>query len=257
MPEDQLKLSDAEAPSAIKNGNGGNILHLFERAIEKFGGDQAESAVLVLGQLMDMHERIERRDAEKAFNAGMVKFQQRCPAIPQNRHAKFATRSGGSCGYSYADINQIRRYVTPILNELGFTYRLNQEYRDGRVFVSFILSHENGHTRTSSFSCPEESASAASSQQKSGIADTYAARRAMKHALGIMDDDDTDGASSNGIGVTISKDQVADLSRKITESGANEEKFLVFMGAASLDAISVDNYPKALHALNQKQGGRK
>jgi len=251
---DPKELATDIAPVSVTNGNGHNMMPaLFEKAIDKLSGPGAESAVAALEKLMDLHERIEKREAEKAFNAGMVEFQQQCPAVLKNKTAKVATRKGGTFSYDYADIHQIQKTVKPILNGLGFTYSLDQEYRDGRIWVAFILSHKDGHSRTSRFSCPEDSDSAASNQQKSGVADTYAARRAMRHALGIMDDDDTDGAPAAPVVSKITDDQIANLQALIDETKPDMAKFLGYFDVKSVADLTAAQLPKAISMLEQKR----
>ena len=258
MPKEQLALSEAEAPALIQNGEG-SVLGLLEKTIESLKGPGAESAVGALEKLVSLYERIEDRNAVKAFNTGMVEFQKRCRAIPQNKTARVPTKGGQTFSYSYADINQIRRVVTPILNDLGFTFSLDQEFREGRMHVAFVLSHRDGHSRTSRFSCPEDNSSAASGQQKSGIADTYAARRAMRHALGLIDDDgDTDGATPGGNGDTnkITDDQVASLQALIGEVAADEKRFVKMFDVSHLEDITKGQYAKAISLLEQKRRQR-
>lgn len=256
MATDQMALSHAEDAVVVANGNGG-VLGLFEKAIDKLSGDGAESAVAALEKLMDLHERIQDRESVRAFNAGMVKFQGECPDIPKNRTSNIATRRGGSFSYKYADTDSIRKTVKPILNKLGFAYSFDQERVDGEMFVCFILSHQDGETRKYRFQFVGESDSAASPQQRAGIGDTYAGRRAMQSGLGITltDERDTDGAAS-GNGNAITHEQATNLQALIEETGTNHADFLKYFGVAEIESLTVAQFKKAVNMLERKRSKR-
>lgn len=260
MGKEQMGLSDEMAPATIQNGSM-SLPDMMQSAIEQLSGDGASQAVDALGKLMDLYERIEDRNAVKAFMSGMVKFQKQCPEIPRNKTASIATKTGGKFSYAYADTSIIRKIVKPILNELGFMYSFDQEYIDNRFFVVFILSHELGHVERYRFHCSEESSSGASAQQKSGMADTYAGRRAMQNGLGITltDEKDLDGASpdrSGGDTNKIDDNQAANLQSLIEETKTVVTTFCAFFDITDLAGLTKAQYPKAISMLERKRGSK-
>ena len=194
------------------------------------------------------------RDAAQEFARALTEFQINCPPI---RHDKKvgggATNSGGTgYGFSYSSLNAINNIVRPRLNALGLAYSWSGGVKDGFVHQTCTLRHVNGHMEHSYFSCPADSKSPGmTGQQKHGGADTYARRHSLTAILGLTTtDEDTDGADPS----TITPEQAATIRDMISAVGANENKFLLYMGVGEVEDIRASDYRKAIVALKAKQG---
>ncbi|HUW59245.1 MAG TPA: ERF family protein, partial [Planctomycetota bacterium] len=189
------------------------------------------------------------RDAAKEFAEALAAFQDECPNIRKAANAKIVTKSGGSYGFNYAKLEQIHPIVKPICSKHGLSYSWDSKVEQGMLTVTCTLRHVNGHRESASFSCPTSSSSGASDAQKFGMADTYARRHSLTAILGLTTtDEDTDGADPS----TITPEQAATIRDMISAVGANENKFLLYMGVGEVEDIRASDYRRAVVALKAK-----
>jgi hypothetical protein len=93
-------------------------------------------------------------------------------------------------GYTYASLDHIVETITPELkkNNLGFTHTF-----DGDQIICTLFNTE-GETITSRLTLPLETGKGLSPSQLQGVAITYARRYTLSAILGLITDEDTDGA---------------------------------------------------------------
>lgn len=211
-----------------------------------------------LEKLVDLADRMDRRQASRDFSAAMAAFQAECPAIKKGRTASIATKGGGKYQYIYADLDEIVHVVRPILTKHGLSFRFNTKHDGKLLSVECIVSHVNGHSEMATFTLPIDNPSAMSDQQKVGAAAMYAKRQSLSAALGITTtDQDVDGAAIEGADPTkITEDQVTALRDLIDETGASLDRFLDYMGAEKLEDLRAGEYQRAVNTLKQTQKRR-
>ena len=155
--------------------------HLIEMAISQ------NADVDKLERLMDMQERWERREAEKAFNRAISEFQSICPRIVKSKQGH---------GYKYATLGDIQAQIKDTARQCGISWRWEtKEQTDERLTVNCIVTHVDGHSRsTESTTFIEAGNKMQSRTQMVGVATTYAQRYSLIGALGISTaDEDMDG----------------------------------------------------------------
>jgi hypothetical protein len=153
---------------------------------------EGEGAVASLEKLVDMEERLAKREAERMFGQQFARFRSALPPIPRTKPG--AERSGTRI--MYADLETIQAIVDPLLAEHGFVYRFSTEpSKDGAwLIVECILHHEAGHSERSSMPVPMTTIPKASKAQEATGTRTYGKRIALSDVLGISTTDDADGA---------------------------------------------------------------
>ncbi len=142
-----------------------------------------------LERLIAMQERILDRNAEMAFNAAFAQMQPKIPTIGErSRTDKTA----------YAPLEDILDVVRPILAEFGFTLSFRSEFpTDKTVKVFGILTHLEGHARTSEFLSAADQTGSKNAIQALGSATQYGRRYTTKDLLCIVTREaDDDGESS-------------------------------------------------------------
>jgi hypothetical protein len=229
-----------------------SVAQLLQLAVQQLGGEGAASAVEALEKLVALHERVEANRAAGEFAKAMAEFQQRCPSIPKTSTAKIATAGGSSYSYKYAELDQIASVVGPILSDLGVSYSWDSDVVGDVLKCSCTIRHSNGHTVTSTFSCPTDTKAAMSGAQKFGAALTYARRQSLIQVLGLTTcDPDDDGATQASV-TKIDRNQAANIESLMSEVGADRAKFLHYMGVASIEDIPVSGFQKAVNSLQAK-----
>lgn len=152
--------------------------------------------VAKLGALIDLQERVERRDAEGAFNRAFAEMQARIPVIVERGKADRGEKGGA---YSYAKFEDVLDVLRPILHAHGFGISHETEYPETgtRVKVTGILTHRDGHSRRSVFVAGADSGGGKNSVQAMGSSTSYGRRYTTFDLLGIAtraQDDDAQAA---------------------------------------------------------------
>lgn len=165
------------------------LLPLLEQAVAK-GAEGVEA----LERLAGLMERLEDRQAVKAFHDALKAFQRECPTIPHNRSTEEVGREGSKFDFTWADLPQIERYVADPLDRHGFSYSWDSEVHDGLMITTCHLYHEQGHTRSAKHTGPIEGRRGMDPQHVYATALGYGRRHSLSQVLGISTVDEAKSA---------------------------------------------------------------
>jgi hypothetical protein len=197
-----------------------------------------------LEKLMDLQERWEDRQAKRAFNDAMAKFQADAPRISK-------TKKGGH-DILYAPLDDIMATIQPALTSNGLAVRFSTEFIDRETIkATCYVSHSAGHTEASEIVVPIDSKQVANSSQKIGSANSYAKRYALSNGLNLAFTEGDDDAY--GLYETISEDQATVIRDLLEETQSDVPAFLKYAGAAKVDDISTARYDQLVHMLERKR----
>jgi hypothetical protein len=172
------------------------IQRLMDKAIE------SGSPVEVLEKLMALQERLETRQAEKAFADSMALFQSECPIIIKS--VKGAVTKAGDEAYKFAPmdiilstVNDKNESVRQLIAKHGFNYTFDiPEIDADSINVRIKITHRLGHTQYSSVKFPfVEKTGVMSPPQVIASTRTYALRYAFMDGFGIMTGDEDNDAN--------------------------------------------------------------
>ena len=174
------------------------------KAFEGIGADELIARAIdsgtdasTLERLLAMRKELKEEWAREQFNLDLARFQVECPIIEKKKEVK---DRNGKILYKYAPIDDIIDQVKKPLSDCGFSYRFHQDASDGKVKITCILSHRNGHEESSSM----ETGLATKTEIMSGpqqIASTvtFNKRYSFCGVTGIMSGDEDVDASKNSI----------------------------------------------------------
>lgn len=212
--------------------------------------------IATLEKLLDLQERWERNESRKAFDAAMSAAKADIPTINKNRAVGFESRrTGDTTSYRHEDLAEIARVVTPILSAHGLSYRFRTTSpADGPVTVTCIISHKQGYSEENSLSAPPDTSGKKNGIQAIGSTVTYLQRYTLKAALGLAAAADDDGAQPEEESplILITEDQLADLSKRLDESGSDLALFCEYMRVGCLKELTQKGYAAACAALEAK-----
>lgn len=210
-----------------------------------------------LGKLMELYERMEDRRAEQAYNKAFVALKQELPAIVA---CKPVPNNDGTVRYSFAPLDEIDRKLKPIALKHGFTYSWEEAdcADEKRVNKVCVIRHIGGHSTRTPYKVRVGSGPPKSSEcQADGAAHSYANRRALCDAFGIVAEPDTDGSDdARNEGHPITAEEAEQLRAWVASTGAHEGKFLEFAGAKAFEEISSTRLAD-LHEVLRKREQRK
>lgn len=194
----QPALVEAEKPGANLPAPVGpasaDLIQMIERLAANPDVDVAK-----LEKLIAMKERVESRDAEAAFNESFLAMQLDIPEINEKGQIK---DKFGNVQSRYALNEDIQKVLKPILKRHGFTLSFRTEWpAPTLVKVVGILTHQDGHTRTSEFQSAADTSGSKNGIQALGSAVSYGHRYTTIDLLNLTSrgrDDDGQGTDLAG-----------------------------------------------------------
>lgn len=198
-----------------------------------------------LGQLMDLQDRFEQKEAKRSFVLALAKFRKECPDI--NKDAKAHTSK-------YATLSNTLDTIKTTMEDCGLTHswRTETEGKEEKkeVTVICIVTHTDGHSEQSSLTAGLDLGAGRNTIQAMGSTVSYLQRYTLFAVLGItareMDDD------GYGPKQVISSAQKEEILKLIEDTETNLKLFLKHMEVKSIDEIPLIKLNKAMDGLNRK-----
>lgn len=165
-------------------------------------------------RLLAMHERMQAKTAEQAFNAAMAQMQCEIPTVGEtglNAHTKNA----------YATLDDINVVLKPIMQRHGFAVTFKVDHQANGISVTGILMHSAGHREQTTLLLPVDIGSGRNAVQAVGSSTTYGKRYVMCALLNITTgdarDDDGAGAVQEPVITAIQVRQIESLAAKCSD----------------------------------------
>jgi hypothetical protein len=140
---------------------------------------------------MDLQERWERHEAERAYNVAFAAFKEEAISVIRNK----TVTDGPLKGKSYAELFAVVDAVTPALSRHGLSasWKVTKDEKDW-IEVTCILKHVAGHSQSNSLGGPPDAGGAKNAIQARASTKTYLERYTLLGVLGLSSKDaDQDG----------------------------------------------------------------
>jgi hypothetical protein len=135
-----------------------------------------------------------RLTPEKAFLKAFLALQSELPELKRTEKV-----NGGEHTYSYTPLPVMRKVLQPLLTKHGFVYAWDsKEVSNNRIEYTCILTHIEGHSKSSSIIADKDSTADMNNVQAVGSTTTYLQRYTLKAVLGLTSADDDDDGKSAG-----------------------------------------------------------
>ncbi|MCV0420107.1 MAG: ERF family protein [Microbacterium sp.] len=173
----------SEALPVAQAAESTTILQVIQRAAA-----DPQCDIEKMERLMAMHERMQQKSAEQAFNAAMASMQCDIPTVgegAQNAHTK----------NNYATLDDINVVLKPIMQRHGFAITFKVDHQASGISVTGILMHSAGHREQTTLLLPIDTGPGRNAVQAVGSSTTYGKRYVMCALLNITTGDarDDDG----------------------------------------------------------------
>ena len=216
---------------------------LLELAISQ-GADMAQ-----LEKFMDLKERYDANEARKAFTMALAAFKSEGVHIGKDKEVSYS-----GTFYTHASLGNIIDKATPILSKHGFSHRWETNQSDaGIIKVSCILTHESGHSESTSLQSAPDVSGKKNPIQAIASAITYLERYTFLAITGLAVQDMAEDDGQYACLELISEDQVITLGDLIDEVKADKANFLKYLKVESLDELPTSKYDAAVKALESKR----
>ena len=191
-----------DSPVALSES--ATILQVIQRAAA-----DPQCDIEKMERLMDMHERMQSRNAQTEYNASMAAMQCDIPSI--------AERGKGHGTIRYATFEDVNDVIKPIMQKYGFAVSFKVENTANGISVTGILMHRAGHREQTTMLLPSDTSGSKNAVQAVGSAVSYGKRYVMSAMLNITTrgtDDDGYAAVPNAC---ITEQQAKAISAKLAE----------------------------------------
>lgn len=232
------------------------ILSVIERAASNPDVDLDK-----LERLLEMRERVEAQQAQKAYFSGMAEMRPVLPSIKKEGVIDI----GRGKPISFAKWEDINDAIVPVLGSYGFSIFFKTDVLEGKVKVTCKVAHEAGHSEETSLTLPADTSGSKNAVQSIGSSVSYGKRYTAAALLNLTSrdngpDKDDDGMAGGGTGELefVSSEQVKtlkDLIAKIEAPDA-EKTFCEFYQIETIFDLPAFKFIRAANALKQK-GARK
>ena len=140
-------------------------------------------------QLLQMHERIQARQAEAQFAAALSEMQTALPSISE--------RGDANGRYKYALWEDINTSIKPILSQYGFALSFRTDFSNG-ISVTAVLTHKGGHSESTTIQLPADSSGNKNPVQAVASSISYGKRYTAAALLNITSHGEDDDAYTAG-----------------------------------------------------------
>lgn len=204
-----------------------------------------------LEKLVGLYERMQQKDAEKAFAEAFVRLQSEIPTIQGARPVHTKT---GELKFRYANFDDIDAIIRPICLRNGFTYAFRETgVENGRITVTMTLQHSGGHFREIPCSVRVGSGPPGATESQADMSGhAYAQRGALESglALRIVGAREDAGVESGG---NITEAQAFDLEQRVALLNQDHGKFLKWLGVSRYQDIPTGKHEMADQFLTKKE----
>ena len=154
-----------------------------------------------IGKMMDLHDRWEQREAEKAYNVAFAAFKAEAVRIVKGRKVT----DGPLRGKEYAELHDVVDAVTPALSKHGLStsWKLTRDEKDW-LEVTCTLKHVGGHCETVSMGGPPDTGGAKNQLQARASTKSYLERYTLKAICGVAEGGDDDDGDGGGVSALVS-----------------------------------------------------
>lgn len=175
---------------------GASVLEVISRAARDPSVD-----IDKMERLIAMQERIEAKQAKASFTAAKLALRPALPEITMRGHIVIRDKIDPNKiiqDTPFARFEDIHSAIVPVLTEHGFDLSFkNGLSPDGKVRVTTVLDHKDGHSEETYFDLPHDSSGSKNAVQAVGSSTSYAKRYGVLSLLNIKvvgeDDDATEG----------------------------------------------------------------
>ena len=151
---------------------------------------QAGSGVEVMERLLALQERHYAFQARKAFDDAMADLRASMPTIVKGQTADFGK---GKASYKFEDLSAVTEALSPIMADVGLSFRWRTQSQQNGVAVTCIISHREGHSEETTLFAGLDTSGSKNAIQALGSAVTYLQRYTLKAAVGVAAAKDDDG----------------------------------------------------------------
>ncbi|MFY3461073.1 ERF family protein [Achromobacter xylosoxidans] len=167
-------------------------------------------------KMMDLQERWEHREAEKAFNDALAAFKAEAVEVLKRKTVDFTSQKGRT-HYKHAELSDVVEAVGPALSRHGFAWSWKTAQDGGLIRVTCILKHRQGHSDSVSLEASSDQSGNKNSIQAIASTVTYLQRHTLKAITGVSEKgDDNDGNGADSVAEDVRDEWISKMAQTET-----------------------------------------
>lgn len=220
-----------------------SIIQVIERAARDPNID-----IDKMERLLQMQERIVARQAKAAYADALARLQPTLPIIGERGSIK---NNSGAVQSKYALWEDIVGVITPLLAAQGFSLSFRTGNKDGKIQVTGVLTHREGHGEETMLDLPADTSGSKNAVQAVASSVSYGKRYTAGALLNLRTGEiDDDGQTANAA-LNLSADQCAQVERRLKEANVDRAGFLEFWQVEEVWAIPACNFSLIMQRLDK------
>jgi hypothetical protein len=165
------------------------------------------------------------------------------------------TLTKGNTSYDYSTLGHLSTEIGKGLapHGLSASWKIDQ---DDKIKVTCIITHEMGHSESTSLSATADTTGSKNAIQSVGSTITYLQKYTLLSLTGLAamgQDDDGHGASTKPI-EKITEEQAVTLNALASEVNADFNGFCKYFKVEDIDDLPASHYGRAVKMLEKKRG---
>lgn len=244
----ELTVKEEHAPRAV------SIIDVISRAAQDPTID-----VEKMVKLVELHERIQAREAKIEYSNAMARLAMKMPRITRSGVVAYEDKNmKGKMveAFRFARYEDIDRVIRPLLSGEGFSLSFKAEPREGTgggIVVTGTLNHIGGHSESASIPVALDTSGGKNNIQAMGSSFSYGKRYTATMLLNIVTEGEDNDAQIHAefIGEREAQ-QIRDLFLAANMDEASKERFLGVAKAESVEKILARDYARLLEQLEKK-----
>lgn len=201
-------------------------------------------------RLIQMQERIMDRNAKSAYAAALAEMQPELPVVIERGAIDMGNNRPKQRYALWEDINDA---IKPVLARHGFGLSFRTGQQDGKIIVTGILSHREGHSEETTMHLPVDTSGSKNAVQAVGSSTSYGKRYTASALLNLTSRGEDDDGRAAGAGQLVSAEQAAQIEALIVEVQADKAKFLTYFKVPSITDIPLAQFNRAVQLLESKR----
>jgi len=204
-------------------------------------------------KMLAIQAKWEAMEAKKAYTKAMAAFKSDPPKISKDKHVRYQTQKGVT-EYNHATLGNVTEEINRVLAQHGLSAGWTQAQADGKITVTCTITHELGHSESTSLTAEPDNSGNKNSIQAIGSTVTYLERYTLLAIAGLAThDQDDDGAGAGPQVKCINGKQQNTIRDILIADEVDEIEFLTWAKAESIDTIPEKNYNAIIKGLEDRK----
>ena len=205
-----------------------------------------------LEKILELQIRYEENEAKKAYHKAMAAFKANPPDIEKDARVRFSTQKGKT-EYNHATLANVTSKINAALAKHGLHASWKQSQGDGLLTVTCYITHELGHSESTSLTAGLDQSGGKNNIQALGSTNSYLERYTVLALTGLATREaDDDGVTSEVVEYVTGKN-LSHIKKLHKEVVTKPDQFLAAAKIESLDKIPIDRQNDILNLLNTKK----